>query len=103
MSRASHRSATLNACPRTTRQRSWEERYRKSTSGSATVPVRPRHNLNGIGGATRSVNSFLNVVMHVLRLHRNMPGNGRYQRVLPVAACFSDGPLTDLTADPPGR
>jgi hypothetical protein len=43
------------------------------------------------------------VVMHVLRLHRDMPGNGRYQRVFPVAACFSDGPLTDPTADPPGR
>ena len=27
------------------RQRSWEERCRKSTSGSATVPIRPRHNL----------------------------------------------------------
>src|SRR5215831_10584131 len=38
MSRVSRRSATPNACPRTTRQRSWEERCRKSTSGSATVP-----------------------------------------------------------------
>src|SRR5271167_2975671 len=37
MSRASRRSATPNACPRTTRQRSWEERCRKSTSGSATA------------------------------------------------------------------
>src|SRR6266480_1903241 len=36
MSRASRRSATPNACPRTTRQRSWEERCRKSTSGSAS-------------------------------------------------------------------
>jgi DNA-binding CsgD family transcriptional regulator len=27
MSRASRRSATPNACPRTTRQRSWEKRY----------------------------------------------------------------------------
>ncbi len=34
-----------NVCPRTTRQRSWEERCRKSTSGSGTVPIRPRHNL----------------------------------------------------------
>src|SRR5215472_9889692 len=38
MSKASHRSATPNACPRATRQRSWEEHCRKSTSGSATVP-----------------------------------------------------------------
>src|SRR6516164_11464671 len=30
------------------------------------------------------------------------PGNGRYQRVFPIAACFSDGPLTDPTADPSG-
>src|SRR5437764_12637575 len=37
MSRASHRSATPNACPRTTRQHSWEERCRRSTSGSATI------------------------------------------------------------------
>src|ERR1700720_2406609 len=36
MSRASRRSATPNACPRTTSQRSWEEHCRKSTSGSAT-------------------------------------------------------------------
>ena len=35
--------------------------------------------------------------------HRDVHGNGRYQRVFPVAACFSDGPLTDPTADPPGR
>jgi 2-polyprenyl-6-methoxyphenol hydroxylase-like FAD-dependent oxidoreductase len=35
--RASRRSATPNACPRATRQRSWEERCRKSTSGSGTV------------------------------------------------------------------
>src|SRR5438105_1265016 len=34
MSRASRRSATPNACPRMTRQRSWEERCRRSTSGS---------------------------------------------------------------------
>src|SRR5437660_941598 len=45
MSSASRRSATPNACPRTTRQRSWEERCRKSTSGSATVPIPPRHSL----------------------------------------------------------
>src|SRR5947207_14897303 len=37
MSRASHRSATPNAYPRTTRQHSWEERCRRSTSGSATI------------------------------------------------------------------
>src|SRR5271166_3674535 len=45
MSRVWRRSATPNACPRTTRQRSWEERCRKSTSGSATVPIRRHHNL----------------------------------------------------------
>ena len=36
-------------------------------------------------------------------MHRDMHGNGRYQRVFPVAAGCSDGPLTDPTADPPGR
>src|SRR5436190_13963340 len=40
MSRASRRSATPNACLRTTRQRSWEERCRRSTSGSATLTSR---------------------------------------------------------------
>src|SRR5262249_31138528 len=35
MSRASRRSARPNACPRATRRRSWAERCRKSTNGSA--------------------------------------------------------------------
>src|ERR1700749_1528946 len=35
MSRASHRSATPNACRKAIRRRSWEERCRRSTSGSA--------------------------------------------------------------------
>src|ERR1700730_1097658 len=48
MSRASRRSATPNAYPRTTRQHSWEERCRKSTSGSATVPIRPAPQSDGI-------------------------------------------------------
>src|SRR5207248_10702958 len=40
MSRPSNHSATPNACPRTTRQHSWEERCRRSTSGSATIASR---------------------------------------------------------------
>src|SRR4029077_3072491 len=60
MSRASRRSATPNACPRTTRQRSWEERCRKSTAGSATVPLRPRVRLCvqddlSVGRSTRMI------------------------------------------------
>src|SRR6266851_1330612 len=39
MSRASRRSATPNACPRMTRQHSWEERCRRSTAGSDDLSV----------------------------------------------------------------
>src|ERR1051326_6216546 len=39
MSRASRRSARPNACPRTTSRRSWEERCRRSTNGSAAVLI----------------------------------------------------------------
>src|SRR5258706_13995243 len=53
MSRASRHSATPDACPRTTRQRSWEERCRKSSSGSATVLIRPRRKSNAFSHRNR--------------------------------------------------
>src|SRR3954454_17131834 len=90
MSRALRRSVTPNACPRMTRQRSWEERCRKSTNGSAIVPLRSRHNLTELlRGQPRRCPSLISTDISATQAWRDtlgedlpagVPTNTRYWR-----------------------
>src|SRR6266446_9920271 len=95
MKRASRRSATPNACPRPTRQRSWEEHCRKSTSGSVTVrsdrttmiPKKAQNDFN-VTRSTPSVHDDLSVgrsARMIVRIYTGHDGQTHFED-LPLPA-----------------